>query len=45
MEIYLRATRRERIADLANKHRDFFTLDREIEEEITKDRERTKLEA
>lgn len=40
MEIYLRATRREGIADLANKHRDFFTLDREIEEEITKDREK-----
>ena len=28
------------MADLANKHRDFFTLDREIEEEITKDREK-----
>jgi len=40
METYLRATRREGIADLANKHRDFFTLDREIEEEITKDREK-----
>jgi aconitate hydratase len=40
METYLRATRREGIADLAKKHRDFFTLDREIEEEITKDREK-----
>src|SRR3546814_5012584 len=40
METYLRATRREGIADLANKHRDFFTLDREIEEEITIDREK-----
>jgi aconitate hydratase len=40
METYLRATRREGVADLANKHRDFFTLDREIEEEITKDREK-----
>lgn len=40
METYLRATRRKGIADLANKHRDFFTLDREIEEEITKDREK-----
>ena len=40
METYLRATRREGITDLANKHRDFFTLDREIEEEITKDREK-----
>lgn len=40
METYLRATRREGIADLAHKHRDFFTLDREIEEEITKDREK-----
>ncbi|RPJ31128.1 MAG: aconitate hydratase, partial [Nitrosopumilales archaeon] len=40
METYLRATRREGIANLAKKHRDFFTLDREIEEEITKDREK-----
>jgi len=40
METYLRATRREGVADLANKHRDFFTLDSEIEEEITKDREK-----
>ena len=40
METYLRATKREGIADLANKHRDFFILDREIEEEITKDREK-----
>lgn len=40
MQTYLRATRREGIADLANKHRDFFTLDREIEEEITRDREK-----
>ena len=36
MENYLRATRRESIADLANKHRDFFTIDKEIEEQITK---------
>jgi aconitate hydratase len=40
METYLRATRRGGIADLANKHRDFFTIDREIEEETTKDREK-----
>jgi aconitate hydratase len=39
METYLRATS-EGIVDLANKHRDFFTLDREIEEEVTKDREK-----
>jgi aconitate hydratase len=40
METYLRATRREGIAELANKHRDFFTIDREIEEEILKNREK-----
>ena len=40
METYLRATRREGIAELANKHRDFFTIDREIEEEISKNREK-----
>src|SRR3990170_1665926 len=39
METYLRATRREGIAELANKHRDFFTIDREIEEEISNNRE------
>ncbi len=40
METYLRATRREGIADLANKYGDLFTLDKEIEEDITKDREK-----
>ncbi len=40
METYLRATKREGIADLANKYRDLFTLDKEIEQEITKDREK-----
>jgi aconitate hydratase len=38
MENYLRATRRETIAELANKNREFFTMDKEIEEEITKNR-------
>ena len=38
MENYLRATRREVIADLANKNRKFFTMDKEIEEQITKNR-------
>jgi aconitate hydratase len=38
MENYLRATRRESIAELANKNREFFTMDKEIEEEITKNR-------
>ena len=38
MESYLRATRREAIAELANKHREFFTIDKEIEEQITKNR-------
>ena len=40
METYLRATRRGTIADLANKHRDYFTMDKEVEEEITKNREK-----
>ena len=40
METYLRATKREGIADLANKYGDLFTLDKEIEQEITKDREK-----
>ncbi|HEY9398762.1 MAG TPA: aconitate hydratase [Nitrososphaeraceae archaeon] len=40
METYLRATRREGIADLANKYGDLFTLDKEIEEDITKDKEK-----
>ena len=40
MVTYLRATKREGIADLANKYRELFTLDQEIEEEITKDREK-----
>ena len=39
MENYLRATRREVIADLANKNREFFTMDKEIEEQITKNRD------
>jgi len=38
MENYLRATKRETIADLANKNRELFTMDKEIEEEITKNR-------
>ena len=38
MEIYLRATRREHVADVADKYKELFTLDREIEEEIAKDR-------
>jgi aconitate hydratase len=40
METYLRATKRGGIADLANKYRDLFTLDKEIEQEITKEREK-----
>src|SRR5918996_535227 len=39
-ETYLRATRREAIAELANKHVDFFTIDREVEEEILKNRDK-----
>jgi len=39
MESYLRATRREAIAELANEHREFFTIDKEIEEQITKNRD------
>jgi aconitate hydratase len=42
METYLRATKREGIADLANKYRDLFTLDREIELEISKEREKAR---
>jgi aconitate hydratase len=42
METYLRATKREGIADLANKYRDLFTLDREIEQEISKEREKAR---
>ena len=38
METYLRATKREHIADLADKYKELFTLDREIEEEISNDR-------
>src|SRR4029078_570196 len=38
MEIYLRATRREHVADVADNYKELFTLDREIEEEISKDR-------
>ena len=40
MENYLRATKREFTADLANKNREFFTMDKEIEEQITKNRDR-----
>jgi aconitate hydratase len=40
MDAYLRATRREGIAHLANKNGGLFTLDKEIEEEIIKDREK-----
>src|SRR4029079_810404 len=43
METYLRATKREGIADLANKYRNLFTLDNEIEEEIKKEREKAHL--
>ena len=39
MENYLRATKREFTADLANKNREFFTMDKEIEEQITKNRD------
>jgi aconitate hydratase len=42
METYLRATKREGIADLANKYRDLFTLDMEIEQEISKEREKAR---
>src|SRR4030095_2403872 len=38
METYLRATKRQHIADLADKYKELFTLDREIEEEISNDR-------
>jgi aconitate hydratase A / 2-methylisocitrate dehydratase len=43
METYLRATQREGTADLANKYRNLFTLDNEIEEEINKEREKANL--
>jgi aconitate hydratase len=42
METYLRATKREGIADLANKYRELFTLDMEIEQEISKEREKAR---
>src|SRR4026209_2853354 len=38
METYLRATKRQDIADLADKHKELFALDREIEEEISNNR-------
>jgi len=38
MDTYLRATGREGIADLANKYRNLFALDQELEDEILKDR-------
>src|SRR6266487_3512574 len=40
MDIYLRATGREEIADLANNYRNLFTIDQEIEAEISEDREK-----
>jgi len=40
MDTYLRATRREEIADLANNYRNLFTIDQEIEAEISEDREK-----
>jgi aconitate hydratase len=39
MDTYLRATGREGIADLANKYRNLFALDQELEDEISKDRD------
>lgn len=36
MDIYLRATNREKIADLANEHKDLLTTDPEIEKNPTK---------
>src|SRR5919206_4818367 len=39
MEIYLRATGRREIADLANKHRDLLTQDPQIEKEISENRQ------
>ncbi|HSA74361.1 MAG TPA: aconitate hydratase [Nitrososphaeraceae archaeon] len=38
MATYLRATRRQQIADLAHKYKELFELDSEIEEEISNDR-------
>src|SRR5881409_689806 len=40
MDIYLRATGRQEIADLANNYRNLFTIDQEIEAEISEDREK-----
>jgi len=40
MDTYLRATGREGIADLANKYRNLFALDQELEDEISKDRDK-----
>jgi aconitate hydratase len=40
MDTYLRATGREGIADLANKYRNLFALDQELENEISKDRDK-----
>jgi aconitate hydratase len=39
MENYLRATRRETIAELANKHRELFAMDNEIEEQVSKNKD------
>jgi aconitate hydratase len=39
MEIYLRATGRKEIADLANKHSDLLTQDPQIEKEISENRQ------
>ena len=38
METYLRATKRQDIADLADKYKELFALDREIEEDISNNR-------
>jgi aconitate hydratase len=40
MDTYLRATGREGIADLANKYINLFSLDQEIEDEISKNRDK-----
>jgi aconitate hydratase A / 2-methylisocitrate dehydratase len=40
MDTYLRATGREGIADLANKYRNLFALDQELEDEVSKDRDK-----
>jgi aconitate hydratase len=42
MDTYLRATGREGIADLANKYRNLFALDQELEDEVSKDRHKAR---